>query len=176
MTLAGTFDQTGTRVSGSYAADFSGNNCPGVWEASPGNTAATIEWIDGQQTLISYQYSQGFLSAMKFYRKFEVTSGSGEAEITATLKDDAASPDNFDSWTETFFVEEGRQYKIVVQVAVGSQRLCTPFDRDVMIFGSPSASNTRETVITGLVDLNPVTGQYDFYCVRQYAIEGITLE
>jgi hypothetical protein len=35
MNIRGTFDDSGTAVSGTYEYDFDGTICPGTWEATP---------------------------------------------------------------------------------------------------------------------------------------------
>ena len=139
-----------------------------------GGSEADIEWIF-TQTVITYKYSQGFLVAMVFNQKFGVTAGSGDVPITATLKEASGNYNMLDEQTETFYVEEGNEYEMQVHVNVRVGWGCSPFDKDVMIFSSPSALTTSETTITPLADINPVTGQPDWCCVRQYEIDTITL-
>ena len=135
-----------------------------------------IEWItEGFQTSITYHYSGGVLSGMTFHRKFEVTSGSGNVQIKATLKDKPSSTDVIDEIADTFHVLENIEYEVLVYANVGGQGLCSPFDTDKMIFSSPSASKTSEITIMPELKKNPATGQDDYYCVKNYTIDSITL-
>ena len=88
LTMEGTFNTIGTSISGTYEADFYGTICTGTWSASPGSvsTPVKIEW-NNVGTVITYDYSGGVLAGMTFHRKFDVTSGSGNVRIRATLKE-----------------------------------------------------------------------------------------
>ena len=178
LTMEGTFNTSGTSISGTYEADFYDTICTGTWSATPRSASAPviIEWVEGgTQTIINYHYSGGVLSGMTFHRKFEVTSGSGNVQIQATLKDSSTSADIIDEISDTFQVVESSEYEVLVHANVGGQGLCSPSDTDKMIFSSPSASATSEITIMPLLQQNPATGQYDFYCVTNYAIDSLTL-
>ena len=141
-----------------------------------GGEGEKIEWItEGFQTSITYHYSGGVLSGMTFHRKFEVTGGSGNVQIKATLKDSSSSTDVIDEITDTFHVVESNEYEVLVYANVGGQGLCSPSDTDMMIFSSPSASKTSEITIMPELKINPATGEYDYYCVKNYSIESIRL-
>jgi hypothetical protein len=75
----------------------------------------------------------------------------------------------------TFQVTESTEYEILVHTSIYGQGLCSPFDTDKMIFSSPSASTTSEITIHPLFQQNPITGDFDWYCVKDYAIDSITL-
>lgn len=141
------------------------------WEDS---SETDIEWV-ASQTLITREYTGGLLSAMNFYRKFTVTSGTGNVHIKASLKDASDSVDVIDEIVETFYVEEGNEYEILVHVNTIGRGLCNPSDTDVMIFSSPSASSTRETTIDPILEYNSDNNEYYWYCVTQYVIDTITL-
>ena len=96
-------------------------------------------------------------------------------QIQATLKDSSSSTDLIDEIADTFQVVESTEYEVLVHANVGGQGLCSPFDTDKLIFSSPSASATSEITIMPLLQQNPATGQYDFYCVTNYAIDSLTL-
>jgi hypothetical protein len=178
LTMEGTFNTSGTSISGTYEADFYGTICTGTWSATPRSASAPviIEWVEGgTQTIINYHYSGGVLSGMTFHRKFEVTSGSGNVKIQATLKDSSTSADIIDEISDTFQVVESSEYEVLVHANVGGQGLCSPSDTDKMIFSSSSASTNSEITISPELKQNPATGQYDWYCVKNYAIDSITL-
>jgi hypothetical protein len=143
--------------------------------AGAGGASTEIAWIEGPGTIINYHYSGGLLIGMTFHRKFEVTSGSGNVRIGATLKDRSDSVGIIDEIADTFQVAESTEYEVLVHANVGGQGHCSPFDTDKMIFSSPSASTTSEITIMPLLQLNPATGQYDWYCVKNYVIDSITL-
>jgi len=148
----------------------------GVQYWAAGEASTVISWITGgTQTVITYHYSGGVLSGMTFHRKFEVTSGSGNVQIQATLKDSSSSTEIIDEIADTFQVLESTEYEVLVHANVGGQGLCSPSDTDKMIFSSPSASTSSEITIMPELKQNPATGQYDWYCVRNYAIDSITL-
>jgi hypothetical protein len=144
------------------------------WVEIAGDDSTAIAWIE-VGTIIPYHYSGGVLSGMTFHRKFEVTSGFGNVQIRATLKDRSDSVDIIDEFADTFPVVESTEYEVLVYAEVSGQGLCSPFDTDKMIFSSPSASTTSEITIMPQFQQNPVTGAFDWYCVRNYAIDSITL-
>ncbi|MHC4105333.1 MAG: hypothetical protein ACYSR9_10365 [Planctomycetota bacterium] len=153
LTMEGTFNAIGTSISGTYEADFYGTMCTGTWSASPGSasTPVKIEWDDSTpQKLISREYSGGLLSAMKFFRRFTVTSASGDLQIKATLKD--VDDSVFDEMVKTFYVEEDKTYQIEAYVAVGGHGICGQY-MDIMEFSSPSVSSVRETLIDDCVSI-----------------------
>ena len=112
---------------------------------------------------------------MTFHRKFEVTSGSGNVRIQATLKERSDSVDIIDEIADTFQVAESTEYEVLVHADVGGRGTCSPSDTDKMIFSSPSASTTSEITIFPQLEYDPITGNYYYYCVRNYAINSITL-
>ena len=179
LSVEGTFNTTGTSISGTYEADFYDTQCTGTWSASPGNgsTPVKIEWNnEGRQTSITYDYSGGVLAGMTFHRKFNVTGGSGSIQIKATLKDRSDSDDIIDEIAGTFPVMENLEYEVLVHAKVSGQGRCGPADTDKMIFSSPSASTTSEITIWPQLKYDPITGTYEYYCVRNPRIDSIRLE
>ena len=129
-----------------------------------------IEW-DIPTTIISREYSpSGVLQAVTFYMNFEVISGSGDVQVTATIKDTPASEDTLDQHMEMFNVEEGTQYEVSVRVNVGGEGLCSALVSDVIIYSSPSASSTQETYIYPTLHTDN-----NNYCIGSYSIDEITV-
>jgi hypothetical protein len=77
---------------------------------------------------------------------------------------------------DTFPVVAGTEYEVLVHADVVGQGLCSPTDTDKLIFSSPSASSTSEIMIPPEYRQNPATGQYAWYCVKNYNIESIWIE
>ena len=144
------------------------------WVEISGDDSTAIEWIE-VGTVITRHYSGGVLSRMTFHRKFEVTSGFGNVQIQATLKDRSDSVGIIDEIADTFQVVESTEYEVLVRANVSGQGRCSPSDMDKMIFSSPSALTTSEITIMPELKQNPATGLFDWYCVKNYAIDSITL-
>ena len=135
----------------------------------------SISWVDEPQTLITYIYDGGRLSGLNFHRNFAVVAGSGGIQLSADLKDTLESADSIDQVVDTFYVEEGREYEIIVDVSIAGQIRCTPLDFDFMIFSSLSATEAIETAIAPILEGDPTTNQIDAFCLNGYVINSITL-
>jgi len=139
---------------------------------STGNGSSEIEiaW-EVPAVTISYGYGSGILARLMCYMNFTVSSGSGDVDITARIKDEPESEDILVEHTETFTVEEGTQYELTVQVNVGGESLCSALESDVIIFSSPSASFTEETYIYPTPD-----NENNYYCIETYVSDEMSLE
>ncbi len=92
---------------------------------------------------VQYHYSSGIFIGCTVYKYFEVTGGSGEVEITAVLANKKTK--------KTFFVEEGKSYRISIVVAVS--RYDPVAERRFqynLIISSPSAASPTKVIIKGI--------------------------
>ena len=77
---------------------------------------------------------------MKFFRRFTVTSASGDLQVKAAIRD--VDDRVFDEMVEKFQVEKDKTYQTEAYVAVGGQGTCGYY-MDTIEFSSPSASSVR---------------------------------
>jgi len=104
-----------------------------------------LAWVTSKPGMLSthYNYSEGVLTGITVYEYFEVTGGSGEVKITAHLVGKGET-------TSTFFVEQGKSYKLSVVVKpYGEAVIENEFE---LIYSSPSAVTPRKVLIKGKFD------------------------
>ncbi len=129
-----------------------------------------LAWVASKPGMLSthYNYSKGVLTGIMVYEYFEVTGGSGEVEITADLVDKGKT-------TSTFFVEQGKSYKL--SVVVKPYREAAIENEFELIYSSPSAVTPKKVLITGkfedlllLGDMNLQPWEYSppHWCLNVY--------
>jgi hypothetical protein len=105
--------------------------------------------------IASPRYSEaGLLTGYTCYSYFEVTSGSGELQITVDLQSRTGASKG--SQTSTFAVEEGKSYKISAEVKCSGPTDYNPGNpppgfpnRFIIIFSSPSAASPKTNAVDG---------------------------
>jgi hypothetical protein len=133
-----------------------------------------IEWIarsGPDEPLIKYKYTGGILTNLHFYQNLKVTSGTGKSQLSATIMDGSISGTEHDEYSETFNVEIGLTYELLVEVDVSSWGSCSPVDKDIIVFESPSALSTS------LINIMPVfdVDKNWYKCAGKYAITDMSL-
>ena len=105
-------------------------------EPEPTTDAPEIAWIGASDQLINhYRYEEGFLTGSTVYEYFEVTGGTGKVEIDT------------DGYTNTFFIEEGKAYKLSIDVVINTLAAQYTLDEYKIVINSPSAETPATAIL-----------------------------
>ena len=128
-----------------------------------------IEWI-ATGHLISHSYTSGVVSGYRLYRSFQVKEGSGEIDIFVSLKGDDSN-----IFSETFQVEKGQIYRIVVKASrSGSIGVSAGESCLIVEFSSSNARESQQITIPNYMVSADGIDQY--YCPEALIFKQIELD
>jgi len=149
------------------------------------NSGLEIAWgkIDslGSDTIIVYQYSNGGFSGYNFKQKFYVINGSGAEIITVNVLNDALT-----KISDTFNVEQGKQYEITINVSVKNPYYQGSFfgqSCETIVCSSPNSTSSKDIFVPNIQNISSLmlpgqsypTQQISYYCPESLTINALNI-